>query len=155
MGCFRKAKIPLSKELNLAFSKCCSAIPQTITFVSYFGGLAELLASASEQPFKMCAQLNSLHVKKYLKVQPSRPPSFSLPILWDCFQLKYRVGVYILLPHPNGSGSGVLQLICIYLHSPEEHFGKGNTCLTFHIQTSMCLKNEKYPLGFRNPGSLD
>lgn len=155
MGCFHKAKIPLSNELNLAFSKCCSTIPQTITFVSYFGGLAKPLASASEQPFKMCAQLNSLNIKKYLKVQPSRPPSFLLPILWDCFQLKYHVGVYILLPHPNGCGYGLLWLICMHLHSPEEHFGKGNAYLTFHIETLIYFKNWKYPLIFRNLGSLD
>lgn len=137
MGCFYKAKIPLSNELNLAFSKCCSTIPQTITFVSYFGGLAKPLASASEQPFKLCAQLNSLNIKKYLTVQPSRPPSFLLPNLWDCFQLKYHVGVYILLTCPNGCG--LLWLICVHLHSPEEHLEKKYTHLIFHIEASICL----------------
>lgn len=148
MCCFHKAKIPLSNELDLAFSKCCSTIPQTITFVNYFGGLAKPLASASEQPFKMCAQLNSLNIKKYLKVQRSRPPSFLLPILWDCFQLKYHVGAYILLPHPNGCGYGLWWLICMHLHFPEEHFEKGNEYLAWHIRTFICLRKIKIILCF-------
>lgn len=139
LSLFYSAPVSILKELfsqgqNTSFQQTQFSIQQTLLnhpsdhyVCKLFWGFGRALrASASEQPFKMCAQLNSLHLNQYFKAQPSHPPSFLLPILRDGFQLKYRVGVY----KPTASSKWMwIGMVMIHLHaftfSLENILGRG------------------------------
>lgn len=72
-SCFQQAQSPLS---NAALSRGSPAIPQTMTFVSYFRGFWQSPQhQPQEQPSKVCAQLNSRRVKEISR-SPSASPTF-------------------------------------------------------------------------------